>query len=285
MNSEVDPQIDRSLIDYAKGALGPTPAQRANLRARIDGAIATGALIAASAPASTGVGKTIAWGWVTVSALGSVAVIGVLVVALRWVPSSEPAHDADGPTLVALPPNAGPTGATASASESGVASAAVEMASAAVERVAPEPPHGTEQVPPHEPADVPAALNTTNDTRGRHRSAIRPAGHARAADEAVAGAAPTVPADPAGDLLAETLLMRQVHIALRAEQPDRALTLLRRHEREFPAGVLAEEREANTVLALCAGRQPEASRRLGERFLRDHPASVHAARVARTCTE
>lgn len=72
----------------------------------------------------------------------------------------------------------------------------------------------------------------------------------------------------------ERALLDQGRTAIVRGEPSSALTLLGEHERRFPDGKLAEERDALYVEALAsAGRESEASTR-AERFRRDHPASL-----------
>jgi hypothetical protein len=87
----------------------------------------------------------------------------------------------------------------------------------------------------------------------------------------------------ASGLDVELALLRDAHTALRDGDGAGALALLREHARRFPAGALSEERDAARVLALCkVGRVAEA-RDVASRFLREHPRSPQASRVARAC--
>ncbi len=62
-----------------------------------------------------------------------------------------------------------------------------------------------------------------------------------------------------------------------------ALARLDEHQRQFPNGVLTEERTAARVVALCgAGHVPEA-RSLATSFLAKHPSSPLAPRVRSSC--
>ena len=68
-------------------------------------------------------------------------------------------------------------------------------------------------------------------------------------------------------------------MALRSGQPARALELFELHERLYPRGVLAEERDAERALALAdLGRTVEARAAIAH-FLQAHPASPLAARL------
>ncbi len=80
----------------------------------------------------------------------------------------------------------------------------------------------------------------------------------------------------------EMRIVRAGDAALRSGNAASALALFDQHARDFPHGVLVEERAADRVLALCAlGRELEASAD-AERFLRDKPNAPLAAKV-RAC--
>lgn len=65
-------------------------------------------------------------------------------------------------------------------------------------------------------------------------------------------------------LEAETLLLESARARLRAANPTKALVVLDEHRRRFPKGLLAAERRATRVKALCqAGRVAEAGREAG----------------------
>lgn len=68
---------------------------------------------------------------------------------------------------------------------------------------------------------------------------------------------------------------------LRAGRADAALAVLNELARDFPGGVLAQEREALTVQALLGSGQREQARRLALAFLAAHPNSPLAASVRR----
>ena len=74
-------------------------------------------------------------------------------------------------------------------------------------------------------------------------------------------------------MAAEALLIRDGVAALRAGNPTRALELFDTHAVTYPAGALAEEREAERILALAdLGRTTEA-RDAFAKFLRTYPTS------------
>jgi hypothetical protein len=120
-------------------------------------------------------------------------------------------------------------------------------------------------------------------------------------EPAVASAAPDAPPAPVvtpqpkpktsvtastpDGLDAELAFLQDVHGALRDKDGARALRLLDERARRFPNGALGEESEAARVFALCQlGRVSEA-RDVAGRFLREHPRSPLAQRVARACED
>lgn len=81
------------------------------------------------------------------------------------------------------------------------------------------------------------------------------------------------------DLAREAEMLR----AALAAPPAQALALLDDHARQFPRGTLAEERDAQRVVTLCQlGRRSDAAASY-TRFLSAFPASIHRARLDRTC--
>src|SRR5690242_15842180 len=74
--------------------------------------------------------------------------------------------------------------------------------------------------------------------------------------------APAVSADPA-----ETEIIERMQLALRTGDAPRALTVATEHERRFPSGALAEERESGRAIARCWRAQPEARPALLTAFL------------------
>ncbi len=82
----------------------------------------------------------------------------------------------------------------------------------------------------------------------------------------------------ANDFVREARLIADARQALKTD-PQRALALLKDARRSFPRGMLAEEREALTVVALSAlGKSDEAARR-GDRFLKKHGKGPYAEAV------
>ncbi|MBL4684589.1 MAG: hypothetical protein JKY37_08385 [Nannocystaceae bacterium] len=82
----------------------------------------------------------------------------------------------------------------------------------------------------------------------------------------------------AEDALAEAGLISRATRAL-AVSPSRALELTREAKRDFPRGMLGEEREAIAIQALAKLGHAEKARRRGERFLRRYGRGPYAVAV------
>jgi hypothetical protein len=63
--------------------------------------------------------------------------------------------------------------------------------------------------------------------------------------------------------------------ALLSESPSKSLALLAQHERLYPDGVLAEEREVLKVRALQNTGRTDAAAKQAREFKKSHPDSVH----------
>ncbi|MEM9456464.1 MAG: hypothetical protein AAGF11_19945 [Myxococcota bacterium] len=98
--------------------------------------------------------------------------------------------------------------------------------------------------------------------------------------------APSEPEPKPNDTLAEeNRLLGRARAALIADEPGRALTLLREHAQRFADGVLTQERRALRAVALCeAGREDEGVA-AARSFLRAHPQATLARRVRSACLE
>lgn len=93
----------------------------------------------------------------------------------------------------------------------------------------------------------------------------------------------TAPPANESSLSVETHLVRDATAALQRGDAAGALAALEDHARRFPHGVLAEERDAQRVLALCAlGRTSEAKSR-ASRFAEQHPRSALTGKVRGSC--
>jgi hypothetical protein len=98
-------------------------------------------------------------------------------------------------------------------------------------------------------------------------------------------AGPEVVAAPVdgGALAAEAALLQRAQTALAAGDPEAALARLGEHTRGFKDGVLARERDALRVTALCAAGRTTEGRAEAEAFLKAHAGSLLAERVRGAC--
>lgn len=136
--------------------------------------------------------------------------------------------------------------------------AVVPQATRAVPHEAPVQPPGEILDPPAVPVESLRTVPATHDT------------------------AKTAPAQES-TLEKELVLLRRAKAALDRGDPGEALALLDRHEKTYPNGILAEERGATRVLALCsAGRTREAKTSASD-FLAKYPHSPSAVRVRGSC--
>jgi hypothetical protein len=128
------------------------------------------------------------------------------------------------------------------------------------------------------------AIGTTGSTNtiGSTTDGAHDPARAAPAPEPAPSSSPS-PAAPADALAEETRLLRDADAATRAGDATRALALLAEHARRFPRGALAEERDAETVLALCAAGRTEDARAAARRFLAARPGSALAGRVRSSC--
>jgi hypothetical protein len=135
--------------------------------------------------------------------------------------------------------------------------------------VVPEVPEQIELVEP-------TADETPVDARSDRKATKKRVEATPAADTPVADAA----SSDADRYVREAKLVALARRAL-ADDPDRALALTRQVEREFPNGLLEEERRALEIRALAAlGRDDEASG-AAKGFLAKFPDGPHAAAVRR----
>jgi TolA-binding protein len=91
----------------------------------------------------------------------------------------------------------------------------------------------------------------------------------------------TAPTARPSDLRAEIALLDAARDAASAGDGARALTLLRRYDATFPAGMFRPESAALQIEALARLGQTDRARALGRAFIATHPDSPLVARVRR----
>lgn len=99
--------------------------------------------------------------------------------------------------------------------------------------------------------------------------------------ESPAQAAQEPPAD--STLQAELTLLRAARAALAKQDATTALRLLGDHARQFPGGLLAEERMVLRAQALCEHGDRAEAREAVQQLLRAYPQSPNAATLATSC--
>jgi hypothetical protein len=115
---------------------------------------------------------------------------------------------------------------------------------------------------------------------GARRPNVRPAPSvAPPSDEAVLPRESPAEMRAVSRLREESAAVLAIRKTLLGGDPGEALRMLDRARSDFPAGALAEEREALAVRALVASGQGEAARQRGSAFLRAHPKSPHVSEV------
>ncbi|HTV17317.1 MAG TPA: hypothetical protein VMG12_01560 [Polyangiaceae bacterium] len=130
------------------------------------------------------------------------------------------------------------------------------------------------------PAELPALLEPdpiepTLPVEAKPSIAAR---HGRSRARLGEAAAP-VPARGPSDELA---LLQRAERAVRAENSALALMLAGELDARYPSSELLEERAAIELMAHCVAHATDARSR-AERFLRAHPRSVYAERIAQLC--
>jgi hypothetical protein len=93
----------------------------------------------------------------------------------------------------------------------------------------------------------------------------------------------TAEVEPEDSLGAEVELLRRARAAANAGNHGEALDVLQQHQRRFPRGKLARERDMSRLKAYCAlGKQAEA-RRLASGMMARDPSDVLRAKLQKTC--
>jgi hypothetical protein len=309
----------RDIVTAGRAKDGPSAENRARVRARIAGA--TGAVFSSSAVATRAAASMSALGTTkagTAALLAAKVGTGLVILGLAggtmimsrtvavpaeagsWRPNTVLSNTSgrkgsDIPRVVMAVPMAA-SGLVGQAPSS--APLAFTQTSATASLAAPAPdtvPSASAALPALSRAALPHAIRTqTNAQYGAGPNAMgsppaASADESRAVESPIAapGITPDNPSTPPSlapsRIDAEVLFLRDAHSALLSGDPARALSLLQRHASEFPQGVLAAERDAERIVALCAVGRGDESRAEADRFLHDHPRSPLAPRVRTAC--
>ncbi len=276
MNEELNRDA-RAFVVGARGAHEPAPGAKDRVR---EGLIATLGL-GPAAPASPRAASSSPGSWITGAKLAGV--LAVVSVGAGLLLARSPAKTAaDAPSAlvsapVALHPRVpgvtGPVGASApAATASSVTLAASRGAPVARAALA------TVDAPLVKVTDLP----TASPAAAPSPPALARQGEASASPASLA-TSPSIAAPEPGSLSAEVALLRRMSAALRGHDPKGALKAVAEHARRFPNGALAEEREVERIVALCALGRREDAARATDRFTRAYPASSHEARIRAEC--
>jgi hypothetical protein len=118
----------------------------------------------------------------------------------------------------------------------------------------------------------------------KHARSARGRAEGAGARSGASAAARASAAEESGSTLAQELaLLQRARRALNRSDALLALGIVQSLDERFPDGVLMEERAATRILSLCQLDRKEEARERGHRFLLDHPRSVYAERVRRSC--
>jgi len=142
--------------------------------------------------------------------------------------------------------------------------------------LAPETP--SLDAPPSEPSTAEPPAPSTR----RSQTNLGPVASTPRSDVASAANAPQSRARSESTLGREVARMAAARSALAAGEAARTLAILDSYESEFPAGTFSVEVSVLRVEALARSGRMDEARRLGERFLKEHPHGLFARRVAST---
>jgi hypothetical protein len=252
----------KALLDEARGGDDPTVSDRARIRTRLIAQLGAGVALTASATAASTAAASGAVGGAAVGTAAGSAVAGGLGSSLGVLLAKVV-------LTVAVVGGASAGGVTVYRTRQ-VHNERAVLAAAPV--VAPSPFNA--------PSDVNRVLSATPVPTSIPDDTPRPSATNAPPSRTAAVA---VGAHPPSTLPVEVGLLDEAGVALREGRATQALALFDEHASRFPNGVLAEERAAGRVFALCKlGRIGEA-RSDADRFLRERPRSPLAERVRASC--
>jgi hypothetical protein len=252
MENDDLPPSARGLLDVARNADDPTPADRARIDAAFAERLRALGMTAPAAHEAARAGSAAPAAGAGTAGKIAAAVVGAGIIALALIHQQH-----GGPPAPARAPHAPSIAATPSVSTS-----------------PPEVPARAAPAPREEPR---AIESTPSATPGRSRRSSTPARRARSTN---AGAELSAPSDSLRD---EVALLEAANAALRSHRFAAALRALALHEQRFADGALREERLGMRVLALCGMGDYAAGSAARLRFLRDAPHAVLARKVAQAC--
>lgn len=263
----------RAILDAAEGVDSPAPEDKERMRARLAAAI--GASVVGAAATGVAVkGTTVTAlskgaGGVAGSALLAKILAAVLVVGAATA-GYVIGRRADADAVRATPPEPSSV-----------------VASGAAQPVAEPTPVVTDPSSADSPTAPGAAAPPVAIRAPASTAAARPGSAPLAATASVVGSA--APAPPhsapvaAGETEGEASLLQRARAAIDAGDGVTALDALDAHERRFPSGFLADQRQAERVVAMCTIAKVRETRESAEHFLAQRPRSQQADRIRRAC--
>jgi hypothetical protein len=301
----------RALVDATQFADEPSAADCERIHAAISARIAVGVAVGTVAILGTEGAAASVIATPAANAVVGGAMAGASVVAVPTLQGIVTAGGTAGPGAAAL----GITSGSAIAAKVGVWVFAIGLTSGAVGLVADHVIHSrspaieatASSAAPYlgtqadgttsparrgpDPSPTPRAVSSPpNDPQSAPRVQTAPSARgpgARAAAPAVglgpAGAQVEEPSVSTPMLDAELALVRRAHTALIEGHAEEALAALDEHASRFPDGVLAEDRAAQRIFALCALGRSGAAQEEGRRFVSSHPQSPHVAAIRGSC--
>lgn len=280
--SPLDPRA-RGMIADAEGTDDPSAEDRGRVRARLVaklGVTAFGVAAATTAKAA-GAGATAAGGGgamaKVVAVVGFVAVLGAGIVVSRQSESRREHPEQAHPLSTA----------SAQALGSGIAKApsSSDEANEGHPRSEPLAAGAPGAVPGSSNAGTGDPLSHPGRNAPRTGSGAPPMPLSRANGSAPVSSTGTasskLPSDDPGD--GEAALLRKADAAIDAGNGVAALAFLESHAKQYPSGVLATQRDAARVEAMCTVGRVPAARDAAEAFLASHPRSSRAERIRRAC--
>jgi hypothetical protein len=265
----------RALIDAAREGDDPSEGDRARVRAAIArrialGAAAGAAVATASHVAGGATSAAVGAGTATAATAGTVATTSIAAGGLGGGTAAALVTSLGAKILVSV----AIVGAVSAGTATYVKHEAAKRAVPTVSAAAPVTP--SRNIATASPASVPAiAAPVVIAPPPPPPAAPEPVATTTPSPAPVAAPTPSPAAAPtAPPLDAEVALLQEAHAALRAVAD---------HGRRFPSGQLGEEFEGARVFALCELGRVDEARDVASRFLREHPRSPLAPRVANAC--
>lgn len=254
MNDELSPDA-KTMLAEVRASYSPDPRRIAAVRAALD--VRLGALPAQGSGGGLSGPTGVAAHPLALGVIAAALAGGVLTLALRHEKVRAPV-----PTIAASTPS----------------QTSLRIAPPGIEPAAQSPVRSAAN------GDGPPALAVSDLPIARPpRSPLRSKDMQQPESPRVEATPPPSPDDSDDSLAREVSLLRAARAALDGGHAEQALTLLQRHALLWPRGVLAEERLATQVFAMCAlGRIAEAAAKARE-LEGLAPHSPHLARVRTSC--